>query len=113
MAASSVEAADNIGETEAVAADYRDREGYVANFLGKKFKVDLPAVTRDAGDVLDFEFDGETRDRAALRALLGGDEPQPADVLLQRLQHRRQPVDARARVSPGNGIRASRNRSRS
>ena len=61
VAASSVEAADNIAETESVAGDYRDREGYVANFLGKKFKVDLPEVTRDAGDVLDFEIDGETQ----------------------------------------------------
>lgn len=47
-------------ETEAVAADYRDREGYQADFLGKKFKVDLPSVDRDAGDVLDFEVDGNS-----------------------------------------------------
>src|SRR5262249_14087298 len=52
---------DFIAETEAVAADYRDREGYVAAFLGKKFAVDLPEVTRDAGDVLDFEIDGEAQ----------------------------------------------------
>jgi endonuclease G len=60
-AASSVEIADNIAETESVAADYHDREGYVADFLGKKFKIDLPEVTRDAGDVLDFEIDGQTQ----------------------------------------------------
>jgi endonuclease G len=47
-----------VAETEAVAADYRDRGGYQADFLGKKFKVDLPSVDRDAGDVLDFKMDG-------------------------------------------------------
>jgi endonuclease G, mitochondrial len=46
---------------EAVAEDYRDREGYQPEFLGDgRFKVDLPAVTRAADDVLDFEFDGST-----------------------------------------------------
>lgn len=59
--ASGADIPDFIAESEAVAADYSDREGYVADFLGKKFKVDLPEVTRDAGDVLDFEVDGETQ----------------------------------------------------
>jgi endonuclease G, mitochondrial len=46
---------------EAVAEDYRDREGYQPEFLGDgRFKVDLPAVTRAADDVLEFEFDGKT-----------------------------------------------------
>jgi endonuclease G, mitochondrial len=50
--------ADFIAETEAVAADYRDRGGYKPDFLGKRFVVDLPKVARDIGDVLDFELDG-------------------------------------------------------
>ncbi len=55
------EIADFIADTEAVAADYHNREGYVPEFLGKKFAIDLPEVTRDAGDVLDFEIDGESQ----------------------------------------------------
>jgi endonuclease G len=58
--ASGAEVADHIDETESVAADYRDREGYVPSFLGNKFAVDLPQVTRDAGDVLDFDVDGKS-----------------------------------------------------
>ena len=50
-----------IDETESVASDYRDRGGYDPEFLGSKFVVDLPTVTRHADDVLDFEFDGETQ----------------------------------------------------
>lgn len=49
-----------VAETEAVAADYRDREGYQPDFLGKTFKVDLPSVDHDADDVLDFEVDGKS-----------------------------------------------------
>ena len=52
---------DLIDETESVASDYRDRGGYDPEFLGSKFVVDLPTVTRHADDVLDFEFDGETQ----------------------------------------------------
>ena len=47
-------------DDEAVAADYRDRGGYQADFLGKgKLEVDLPSVERDADDVLDFEVNGK------------------------------------------------------
>ena len=52
---------DLIDETESVASDYRDRGGYDPEFLGSRFVVDLPTVTRHADDVLDFEFDGETQ----------------------------------------------------
>ena len=46
---------------EAVAEDYRDREGYQADFLGDgKLAVGLPAVQRDADDILDFQFNGKT-----------------------------------------------------
>lgn len=54
------EPSDYIDETEAVAADYNNRKGYAPAFLGKKFTVELPEVTRDAGDVLDFESGGAT-----------------------------------------------------
>jgi endonuclease G len=54
------EVADFIQDEEARAEDYRGRAGYVPGFLGKKFTVDLPEVTRDADDILDFELDGET-----------------------------------------------------
>ena len=58
--AGGVETMDFIAETESVAADYDDRVGYDPDFLGKKLKVELPEVTRDAGDVLDFEVGGKT-----------------------------------------------------
>ena len=46
---------------EAVAEDYRDREGYQADFLGDgKLAVGLPAVQRGADDILDFQFNGKT-----------------------------------------------------
>lgn len=46
---------------EAVAEDYRDREGYQSDFLGDgKLAVDLPSVDRGADDVLDFQFNGKT-----------------------------------------------------
>ncbi|MGZ6184939.1 MAG: DNA/RNA non-specific endonuclease [Candidatus Binataceae bacterium] len=51
--------ADFVDETEAVASDYRNRGGYEPAFLGKKFAVDLPTITRNADDILDFEIDGE------------------------------------------------------
>ncbi|MGA7527611.1 MAG: DNA/RNA non-specific endonuclease, partial [Pseudolabrys sp.] len=51
---------DLIDETESVASDYRDRGGYDPEFLGSRFVVDLPTVTRHADDILDFDFDGET-----------------------------------------------------
>jgi len=52
-------AADLIDETEAVAADYRNRGGYDPKFLGSGFVIDLPTVMRNGDDVLDFEFEGE------------------------------------------------------
>ena len=54
------EPAEFIAETEAVASDYRDRRGYNPAFLGERLVVDLPAVNRNADDVLNFEFDGTT-----------------------------------------------------
>ena len=54
------EVPDFVEQTEAVASDYRDRGGYDPNFLGNRFKVDFPSVTRTAADVLDFEFDGRS-----------------------------------------------------
>jgi endonuclease G len=53
--------ADLIDETEAVAADYRNRAGYDPEFLGSRFVVDFPTVMRNGDDVLDFEFEGETQ----------------------------------------------------
>lgn len=44
---------------ESVPADYANREGYDAAFLGAGFDVPLPEVTRDADDVLRFEFEGQ------------------------------------------------------
>ena len=46
---------------EAPVADYRDREGYDAAFLGDGADVPLPTVTRGADDILSFELDGETQ----------------------------------------------------
>src|SRR5262245_33626160 len=62
MAAMPADAASGAVEgEEAVAEDYRDREGYQPEFLGDgNFKGDLPTVTRAADDVLEFEFDGNT-----------------------------------------------------
>jgi endonuclease G len=54
------EPAEFMAETEAVASDYRDRRGYNPAFLGERLVVDLPAVDRNADDVLNFEFDGTT-----------------------------------------------------
>jgi endonuclease G len=51
---------DFIDETESVVSDYRDRGGFDPAFLGNKFAVDLPTISRDAEDILDFEVDGET-----------------------------------------------------
>jgi endonuclease G, mitochondrial len=45
---------------EAVAEDYRDREGYDPAFLGDGQHVGLPVVTRSADDVLSFDFGGKT-----------------------------------------------------
>jgi len=46
---------------EAVAEDYRDREGYQTDFLGDaKLAVGLPAVQHNADDILDFQFNGKT-----------------------------------------------------
>jgi endonuclease G len=45
--------------TEAVAADFADREGYDEAFLGKKFGVPLPEVAT-ADDVLAFGANGDT-----------------------------------------------------
>ncbi|MES0020235.1 DNA/RNA non-specific endonuclease [Mesorhizobium sp. M0036] len=46
--------------TESV-ADYRDRGGYDPAFLGQEFNVDMPAVIRDADDILDFQEQGGSR----------------------------------------------------
>jgi endonuclease G, mitochondrial len=56
---SPIDAADLSEETEAVPADYDDRDGYEPAFLGKKFGVGLPSVERDASDVLDFQVNGK------------------------------------------------------
>jgi endonuclease G len=56
-------AAETDGEIEgeeAVAADYRDREGCDPAFLGADAEVALPAVTKNAGDMLDFSFEGQS-----------------------------------------------------
>jgi endonuclease G len=46
---------------EAVAADYSDRQGYSAAFLGDgELSVALPAVDQRADDVLDFELEGKS-----------------------------------------------------
>ncbi len=45
---------------EGVVADYRDREGYQPNFLGRRFAIGLPSVERDADDLLDFDMDGQS-----------------------------------------------------
>ncbi|MER8583172.1 DNA/RNA non-specific endonuclease [Mesorhizobium sp. M1423] len=47
--------------TEAVAADYRNRGGYDLAFLGEEFSVDMPAVIRDADDILDFQEGGVSK----------------------------------------------------
>ncbi len=45
---------------EAIAEDYRDREGYQPDFLGEdKMTIDLPSVERATDDVLDFQFNGK------------------------------------------------------
>lgn len=53
------EAEDYIEQTEGVVSDYSDRAGYDPQFLGKKIQVDLPNVTRDADDVLEYDLAGE------------------------------------------------------
>jgi endonuclease G, mitochondrial len=45
---------------EALAEDYSDREGYDAEFLGKRFTVGLPIVERHADDVLEYTNSGKT-----------------------------------------------------
>ena len=52
--------ADVADETEAIAADYRDRGGYDPGFLGRNFTLDLPSVERDVDDVLDIAIDGQS-----------------------------------------------------
>ena len=49
---------DMVEGEEAVAEDYRDRTGYNEQFLGKKFAVPLPTVSRDANDVLEYDNQG-------------------------------------------------------
>lgn len=44
---------------EAVAADYRDREGYSSDFLGEGLEVPFPEVLTGSDDILDFEIDGQ------------------------------------------------------
>lgn len=55
----------DVVDTEAVASDYRDREGYRADFLGADAAVDLPTVTRGVEDIL--KFDAEERTETELR----------------------------------------------
>jgi endonuclease G len=52
---------DELILTEGRPADYVDRTGYDADFLGDGNEVPLPNVIRDANDVLPFEVDGGTR----------------------------------------------------
>ncbi|MET4085602.1 DNA/RNA non-specific endonuclease [Bradyrhizobium sp. S3.5.5] len=59
-----VDHVDIAGE-EGVVADYDDRKGYDANFLGRKFAVALPDVRGPAGDVL--EFPGKKGPETVLR----------------------------------------------
>src|SRR5215471_336222 len=47
--------------TEGAPEDYLNREGYNEDFLGEDMRVSLPEVTRDAGQVVEFQFDGETQ----------------------------------------------------
>ncbi len=51
--------ADNVF-TEAVAADFDDRQGYRSAFLGRGRSVPLPEVTDDPDDVLEFTDRGKT-----------------------------------------------------
>ena len=52
---------DDPVEIEALARpeDYKDRRGYLANFLGEEYAVELPKVVRDKSDILKWE-DGKT-----------------------------------------------------
>ncbi|MBZ9683344.1 DNA/RNA non-specific endonuclease [Mesorhizobium sp. CO1-1-2] len=43
---------------EVVAGDYDDREGYRSDFLGERFEVSLPQVSRATDDVLTFDDNG-------------------------------------------------------
>ncbi len=52
---------DEVFEVEARPEDYRDREGYDASFLGDGIEVPLPQAVRDCGQVVSFDFDGETQ----------------------------------------------------
>jgi endonuclease G, mitochondrial len=58
-APSDTDDADDIGETEATIADYRDRKGYQTAFLGAGFDVTLPVIERDAADLLEFDLEGQ------------------------------------------------------
>ncbi len=56
-----LDADDDLIETaEARPEDYRDREGYQADFLGEGFEVPLPVLTENQDDILTFPFDGAT-----------------------------------------------------
>ncbi|MCK1654675.1 DNA/RNA non-specific endonuclease [Bradyrhizobium sp. 149] len=46
---------DDAEGTEATTADYRNRNGYQASFLGARNVIELPVVERDAHDVLELE----------------------------------------------------------
>jgi endonuclease G len=48
----------NAPSHEAVAEDYSDREGYLADFLGDRFEVPMPKVVRAAADVLTVDMGG-------------------------------------------------------
>ena len=74
-----------IAETEAVAADYRDRGGYDPAFLGERVggrsAVGRPECRRRAR----FRIRRQVGDRATIRTLFRRYEPQPPHVLLERV----------------------------
>src|SRR5260221_4500728 len=49
----------HVAGEQAAPADYRDRAGYDGDFRGSDAPVGLPAVTRDANDVLVFAVEGQ------------------------------------------------------
>ena len=58
MTAPADDGSDVIAGEEGVAADYRGREGYTENFLGKRMLVPLPSVKAHARDVLQYDNGG-------------------------------------------------------
>ena len=52
---------DELILTEARPEEYENRQGYSTHFLGNGVEVPIPTVTKNAGDVLTFDFNGKTR----------------------------------------------------